>query len=159
MRRIGSRLDIGGERDAGLYVWANAVSARAFDTLPDLDVFGHLDAWLGPRIERGADDVHAEVMDVTSGTWEPVGTLAEYLAVNLAPPALSYLDIEARARAAGTAVEGDLVVGAGATFGTGARLRRAVVWEDERVPAGLDASDGVFAGGAFHRCTEARGEA
>ena len=159
MRRIGSRLDLGGEHDAGVYVWANAVSARAFDTLPDREAFGHLDAWLGPRLAQGADDVHGEVMDVTSGTWEPVGTLAEYLTVNLAPPALSYIDIEARARAAGTAVQGDLVVGAGATLEPGARLRRSVVWENERVPAGLDDSDGVFAGGAFHRCLPPRSDA
>jgi hypothetical protein len=30
-----------------------------------------------------------------------------------------------------------------------------VVWEGERVPAGLRASGGVFAGGRFHACEPA----
>ena len=75
---------------------------------------------------------------------------------------LSYLDADARAQAAGTRFERDLVIGAGATLGAGASLQRVVVWEDERVPEGLRASDGVFAGGAFHPCTPAgpvRGDA
>jgi len=42
------------------------------------------------------------------------------------------------------------VIGAGAELGPGVQLRRAVVWDGEQVPAGLDASDGVFAGGVFH---------
>jgi hypothetical protein len=31
-------------------------------------------------------------------------------------------------------------------------LRRAVIWDGERVDDGLQASGGVFAGGKFHRC-------
>jgi hypothetical protein len=71
--------------------------------------------------------------------------------VNLRPRALSYIDPDAVARAAGARFEDDLVIGAGATIGAGASLRRAVIWEGERVPAGLVDHDGVFAGGAFHR--------
>lgn len=156
VRRIGSRFDLGGVRDAGVYVWANVVSARAFDTLPEREVFGHLDHWLAPRLRDGASDIRAEVTDVTDSVWEPVGTLTEYLRANLAPPRLSYMDADARAQAAGTRFERDLVVGAGATLGAGASLRRSVVWEDERVPNGLRASDGVFAGGAFHPCATGR---
>jgi NDP-sugar pyrophosphorylase family protein len=154
VRRIGRRFDLGGEQDAGVYVWANVASARALDTLPERESFGHLDDWLAPLLAAGADDVRAEVMDVTDCAWEPVGTPAEYLRANLEPPALSYIDAEAIARSEGTRFESDLVIGAGATLGAGARLRRAVVWEGEQVPPGLDASDGVFAGGAFHRCAD-----
>jgi len=155
VRRIGSRFDLGGVRDAGVYVWANVVSARAFDTMPEREAFGHLDDWLAPRLQDGARDISANVTDVTECVWEPVGTLAEYLRSNLAPPRLSYMDGDIKAQAGGTRFEGDLVIGAGATFGAGARLRRAVVWEDERVPEGLRASDGVFAGGVFHPCAPA----
>jgi NDP-sugar pyrophosphorylase family protein len=152
VRRIGRRFDLGGETRSGVYVWANVVAARAFDDLPDRPVFSHFDDWLAPRLAAGARDVRGEVMDVTSCTWEPVGTPAEYLAVNLRPPRLSYLDPDARAQREGTRFEPDLVIGAGATLGAGARLQRAVVWDGERVPAGLRASDCVFAGGAFHPC-------
>ncbi|HJO23318.1 MAG: sugar phosphate nucleotidyltransferase [Myxococcota bacterium] len=154
VRRIGSRFDLGGVRDAGVYVWANVVSARAFDTLPDREVFGHLDGWLAPRLRAGFRDIGAEVTEITDCTWEPVGTMAEYLQANLAPPRLSYIDVDTRARSAGTRFERELVIGAGATLGAGASLRRAVVWEDERVPEGLLASDGVFAGGTFHPCPD-----
>ena len=84
-------------------------------------------------------------------SWQPVGTPAEYLRVNFEPERLSYLDAEAVARAAGTRFQGDVVIGAGATLGAGASLKRCVVWDGERVPAGLEARDGVFAGGNFHR--------
>jgi len=46
----------------------------------------------------------------------------------------------------------DLVLGAGATLGAGASLQRAVVWDGEVVPPGLQARGGVFAGGKFHPC-------
>jgi hypothetical protein len=81
-----------------------------------------------------------------------VGSPAEYLRANLRPTRLSYLDADALARREGTRFEDELVIGAGATIGAGARLRRAVVWSEERVPDGLEASDGVFAGGCFHPC-------
>jgi NDP-sugar pyrophosphorylase family protein len=156
VRRFGRRFDLGEETRSGVYVWANAVSARAFDGMPEREVFGHLDDWLAPRLAGGARDVRADVMEVTECTWEPVGTLAEYLAANLHPPRLSYLDPDAVARLQGTRFHADLVIGAGATLGRGARLRRVVVWDGEQVPEGLLASDGVFAGGAFHSCNEAR---
>jgi NDP-sugar pyrophosphorylase family protein len=157
VRRIGPRFDLGGETDSGVYVWANVVAARAFEDLPERKIFSHFDDWLAPRLAAGARDVRGEVMDVTTCTWEPVGTPDEYLAANLRPPRISYFDPDARARREGTRFEPNLVIGAGATLGAGARLERAVVWDGERVPAGLRASDGVFAGGAFHPC-KATGE-
>jgi len=155
IRRIGRRLDLGGEVDAGVYIWANVVSASAFDTLPERETFSHLDHWIAPLLRAGARDLRAHVADVTECEWEPVGTPGEYLEANLHPPCLSYADLDAMGRRHGARLEPELVLGAGATLGRGASLRRAVVWEGERVPAGLRASDGVFAGGVFHRCTEA----
>ncbi len=152
VRRIAGRFDWGGETAAGVYVWANAVAARAFDDLPDRNVFSHLDHWLAPRIDAGAGDVRAELWPPSECRWEPVGTLAEYLAANLAPRSLSFWDADAAARALGTRLEEDLVIGAGATVGAGASLQRTVVWDGERVPDGLRGSDGVFAGGAYHSC-------
>ncbi len=148
VRRIGRRFDLGGEVRAGLYVWVNVVSARALDTLPDREVFGHFDAWIAPMLERGARDVRAEV--ASDFVWEPVGTLPEYLEANFHNPSLSYFDPDALARRHGVVLAEDRVVGAGATIGAGASLNRVVVWDGENVTAGLHGEDGVFAGGAFH---------
>jgi NDP-sugar pyrophosphorylase family protein len=116
-------------------------------------VFSHLDHWIAPMLASGARDIRGSVTQDTKCVWEPVGTLAEYLAANLDPPTLSYIDPDRRARADGVRFEEpDLVIGAGATLERGASLSRAVVWDEETVPAGTRASDGVFAGGAFHSC-------
>ena len=75
IRRIGRAMDLGGELDAGLYVWANAISPRAFDTMPEREIFSHLKDWLAPALEKGAQDIRGEVIDVTAGVpgslWEP----------------------------------------------------------------------------------------
>lgn len=152
VRRIAKRFDLGGEQSAGVYTWVNVISARALDTLPEREAFNHLDDWLVPRLAARAEGVAAEVLGPEEGVWEPVGTPAEYLAVNLEPLPVSYLDADARAREIGVRFAPGLVLGAGAELGAGARLSRAVVWDGERVPAGLVASGGVFAGGAFHPC-------
>lgn len=140
------------ERQAGVYTWVNVVSARAFDTLPEQRAFNHLDDWWGPLARRNAGEVGGEVLSSRECLWLPVGTPAEYLDANLESPKLSYLDVEAAAKAAGVRLAGDLVLGAGATLPEDARLSRVVVWDGERPPAGLNAQDGVFAGGAFHSC-------
>jgi mannose-1-phosphate guanylyltransferase len=148
--RIGSRLRFGdpdAEVRAGVYAWANAVSPRAFDSMPDREVFGHFDAWLAPHLSGGARDVHGVFL---RNTWEPVGTLAEYLAANRHALPLSYLDADAAARATGVRFEDENVIGAGASVGAGASLTRVVVWDGERVPAGCRARDAVFAGGRVH---------
>jgi NDP-sugar pyrophosphorylase family protein len=152
VRRIGRRFALPGETRAGLYVWANVVAARAFERMPGREIFSHLDDWLAPWLAAGAEDVRGELVGPDACAWEPVGTLAEYLRANLAPPRLGYLDPDALARARGVRFEAECVIGAGASLGPGASLRRVVVWDGERVPAGLRASDGVFAGGAFHAC-------
>jgi mannose-1-phosphate guanylyltransferase len=152
VRRIGSRFDLGGATRAGLYTWVNVVSASALAGLPDREVFGHLDHWIAPRLAAGARDIHAELAAPEDCFWEPVGTPSEYLAANLRPLRLSYLDAEAVARGTGVRFEPGLVIGAGATLGAGASLRHTVVWDSESVPPGLRAEEGVFAGGSFHSC-------
>jgi NDP-sugar pyrophosphorylase family protein len=154
IRRIGRRFDLGGETDAGVYTWVNVVSASAFDSLPDREVFSHLDHWWAPELANGSDAIGAVVLEPDACCWEPVGTPAEYLHANLSLPPLSYLDVDARARATGTRLEPDLVIGRGAELARGVRLTRAVVWDGERVPSGTVASDGVFAGGRFHACSD-----
>ena len=99
MRRIGKRFDLGGEQAAGIYTWVNVVAARAFEQLPERDVFSHLDHWIAPMLANGARDIRGIVTPDTKCVWEPVGTPAEYLAANLNPPALSYIDPDRRARA------------------------------------------------------------
>ena len=150
LRRIGTRHDLGCENRAGLYAWANVVAARAFDSLPELEIFSHFDGWIAPQLASGATDIRGEILASSDFVWEPVGTPAEYLAANLDPIQLSYQAAIADAQRAGARIERDLVIGAGAELGPGARLQRAIVWDGERVPDGLDASDGIFAGGAFH---------
>jgi NDP-sugar pyrophosphorylase family protein len=161
MRRIGRRFDLGGEVDAGVYTWVNVVSTRAFDSLPEREVFSHLDDWWVPELARGSDAIGAVVLEGDACRWEPVGTPAEYLHANFALPPLSYLDVDARARASGARLLPGLVVGAGAELPPDARLERVVVWDGERVPAGAVAREAVFAGGRFHDCSRepARGAA
>ena len=162
VRRIARRLDLGGGERAGIYTWANLFSPSALERLPDRNVFNHLDDWLGPLLTSGASDVRGVVIPSAESVWEPVGTLSEYLHVNLCPPALSYLDPDARAREDGTRIEGDCVIGRGAAIGGGARLQRVVVWDGEKVPGGFEGEDGVYAGGDFHSCVaeaDVKGEA
>jgi mannose-1-phosphate guanylyltransferase len=150
VRRIGTRHDFGGEHRTGLYAWANVVAARAFDSLPDREIFSHFDGWIAPQLASGATDICGEVIAANDFVWEPVGTPAEYLAVNLDPVQLSYQGAIDDTQRAGARIESDVVIGAGAELGPDVRLQRAVVWDGERVPGGLEASGGIFAGGVFH---------
>jgi len=159
VRRIAGRFDLGGEASSGVYTHATVVRADALDGLPPRRSFGHLDDWLMPRLAAGASDVGALLLDASECVWEPVGTLGEYLAANLRPHVLRYLDADARARSEGVRIEADLVIGAGARIGREVRLERAVVWDGECVPDGFQGSDGVFAGGRFHRCAGAEASA
>lgn len=156
VRRIGGRLDLGGEERAGLYLSLALLSPGAFDWMPEAEVFGILDAWLGRRLQEGGDDVRGTILERESCIWEPVGTPEEYLQANLTPPRLGYFDPDEPARRAGVRFEPGRVIGAGAEIGANVDLQRAVVWEGERVPAGLRARGGVFAGGRFHPCEEPR---
>lgn len=152
VRQIGSRFDVSGATDQGLFTSSRLFASRAFDSLPERDCFEDLMDWFAPLIAQGARDIRGELLDDSSCIWEPVGTPAEYLGVNLLPPRLSYLEPEEVATLTGTLRENDVVLGAGARLAKGAQLRRAVVWEGETVPPSVRASDGVFAGGEFHPC-------
>jgi NDP-sugar pyrophosphorylase family protein len=154
VRRIGRRFDLGGETDAGVYTWVNVVSAAAFESLPDREVFSHLDDWWAAELARGSDQIGAAVLAPGDCCWEPVGTPAEYLHANFALPSLSYLDVDARARETGARFEAGLVIGAGAEISAGARLTRSIVWDGEQVPSGTVGGNGVFAGGRFHPCSD-----
>lgn len=157
VRRIGRHFDLGGEVRAGVYAHATLLSARALAALPEREAFNHLTDWIAPLLAGGAEDIRAEVQGPGECLWEPVGIPREYLRVNLHPPGLSYADSDAITRETGTHCEGDLVVGSGASLGEDAVLERAVVWDGERVPAGLRARGGVFAGGVFHPCEDEGG--
>lgn len=158
VRRIGGRFDLGGEHEAGVYTHATVVNAQALETLPPERVFGHLDHWLMPRLAAGARDIGAVRLAHDAMVWEPIGTLAEYLAANLEPPKLSYLDADEVAGRMGVRIEGSVVIGAGSRLGRDVRLERVVVWDGETVPDGFHGSGGVFAGGAFHRCDVSAGD-
>jgi mannose-1-phosphate guanylyltransferase len=157
MRRIGRLRGLGGETQRGLYTWVNVLSARAFDSMPEREVFNHLEEWWGPLAGRRPDEVGGVVLSQSECDWEPVGTPSEYLKANFAPPRLRYFDPDARARALGAHIDERVIASPGAEIGAGAQLDRVVVWPGERVPAGAQAAQGVFAGGRFVACNEGAG--
>jgi NDP-sugar pyrophosphorylase family protein len=118
--------------------------------MPESDEFEDLRDWYAPLLEQGADDIRGEIQSEEACVWEPVGTPEEYLRVNLTPPRLSYMSSEEIFRSGEAECRPGLVLGSGATLGDGVRLEQAVVWENERVPDHLIASQGVFAGGQFY---------
>jgi mannose-1-phosphate guanylyltransferase len=165
VRRVASRFDLGGECRAGVYAWANVLSPKIFDSLPERSAFSHLDDWWVQELARGAEDIRGLVADARACLWEPVGTPAEYLAANLGLRDLSFLDLEEASGRAGARVLRDaagapsVVIGAGARLAEGVELTRAVVWDGEHVPAGFRGAGGVFAGGAWHACEPAEAAA
>jgi len=157
LRRIGSRLDLGGEVEAGVYAWVNAISPGAFDSMPEREAFNHLEDWWWPEIASGSEAFGGVLLGRDRCCWEPVGTPAEYLRANFDARTLSYLDVAKEAEKAGARLSGDLVLGAGAELAAGARLHRSVVWDDEQVPADCVGDHGVFAAGSFHPCEDSEG--
>lgn len=156
VRRFATRFDLGGETEAGVFLGIRVFSPEALRYIPDLECFEDLSDWLGPELARGSSAIRGLLLDEQDCVWEPVGTPAEYLRVNLKPPRLSYLP-PTRMAVTGTTVTGpdaDVVVGAGAHVDPGARLARCVVWENETVPADSRGEGGVFAGGRFYDCRE-----
>ena len=160
MRRIGASLNLGSERDRGLFLGVRLLSPRAFDSLPSReDAFEDLRDWLGPRLVSDPSALRGEILEPAACRWEPVGTPAEYLAANLDPPPLPYAR-DPHPLAAGMRVleyndgTARAVVGAGATVADEALLERAVVWDGESVPPGTRVENAVFAGGGVHDCAE-----
>lgn len=157
VRRIGQRFDLGEETRRGLFLGVRIAASRAFEDWPGPAAFEDLKDWLGPLLRRGHRDIRAA--PVAAGTvFEPVGTLEEYLSVNLRIPPLSYRVALEKARGADLATvvapPRELVLGAGAELPAAADVRRAVVWAGERVAANVHFRDGVFAGGRFHAIGE-----
>lgn len=160
--RIGKRC-VGTRKEAtcGLFTGVRLFSPEVFSDWPDEadaagGVFEDLRDWLAPGIESGRTPVRAEIVTTKDTVWEPVGTPAEYLRVNLQPPNLPTLGGPAEAWSGEIVVEGsnaDVIVSRKAVVPSDAILERCVVWDGEQVPAGFHGCDGVFAGGHFLRCT------
>jgi mannose-1-phosphate guanylyltransferase len=156
--RIGSRFDLGQTEDtSAVFIGVRVFSPSAFGSMPDMESFEDLSDWLAVDLKRGVETIRGVVLEPGDCTWEPVGTPAEYLGVNLEPPPLSFLGPTFGA-AEGTHLLGpgaDVILGTGARLGKGAQLERCVVWENERVPDDFRASGGVFAGGRFYAIEDA----
>jgi mannose-1-phosphate guanylyltransferase len=157
VRRIAGRFDLGGETTSGVFVGLRFLSPALFEMLPDVapgSTFEDLSDWWMPLLASGRADIRGHLAEAPAITWQPVGTPEEYLKANLSPPSVSYFDDDRRA-APGTrrsGGEGDVILGPGAEVGPGARLSRCVVWEQEKIPAGFVAHEGVFAQGKFYFC-------
>lgn len=151
VRRIGRRLDLGGETRAGVFLGIRIVAARCWDRWPEASSFEDLTDWLGPQLREGARDLRADWIPADQSSWEPVGTAEEYLAANLDPPPLSYRDEIPGEPQADVVLQGSgpLVVGIGARIDPAASLERVVVWPGETVPGDVRARNGVWADGRF----------
>lgn len=146
------------ERARGLFTGVRLFERRALDAWPRDDVFEDLRDWLMPRAARGEIQLGAEIDATATNVWEPVGTPAEYLDVNLRPPALPRLGGAAKAWEGAIEIVGearDVVAARSVRIPADARLARCVVWDDARVPAGARARDGVFGARGFHASTPA----
>lgn len=155
LARVGEDPRISDERSAGLFTGIRLFSREALGHWPDRDVFEDLRDWLVPAMKDHRLQVGGEIVERGQSVWEPVGTPSEYLHVNLEPPSLPSLGGSVAHWSGEIQVVGDgedVLLGRKAVMGEGAHLDHAVVWEGEEVPAGLQRSFGVFAGGRFHPC-------
>jgi NDP-sugar pyrophosphorylase family protein len=158
LARVGEDAGLGDERRAGLFTGIRLFSRDALDHWPDRDVFEDLRDWLVPAMKERGLRVGGEIVEHGQSVWEPVGTPSEYLRVNLEPPILPSLGGAVESWTGEIRVVGDgedVLLGRKSVMGEGVHLDHAVVWEGEEVPAGLQQSFGVFAGGRFHPCRAA----
>lgn len=150
----------GPEKTSGLFTSVRFFERTALAAWPASEVFEDLRDWLMPRAAREEIAFGALVVGAGESAWEPVGTPAEYLAVNLNPPSLPSLGGDARhwqgeIDLAGAA--GDVVVRRGRRLAADVRLARCVVWDDAVIAAGTRAEDGVFGAQGFHAVGATRG--
>lgn len=161
LARIGRRPIAGSAPEVrqGLFTGVRFLSRSALRGWPQSTepnaAFEDLRDWIAPRVEHGGLRVGAEIVGLEQSVWEPVGTPAEYLEVNLAPPSLP--SIGGAASAWGGALRPiaeacGSVIDSSAEIPPDARLERCVVWDHERVPAGFHGREGVYAGHSFHPC-------
>lgn len=154
----------GDETSRGLFTGVRFFSREVLDNWPGDaadESFEDLRDWLIPGIETRGERVGAEFVDADSSVWEPVGTPAEYLRINLFPPSLPTLGGSAEHWGGEIDVVGehaDVIVSRKAIVPANALLERCVVWDGEQVPSGCHHHDGVFAGGAFRSCLVAATE-
>ena len=144
---------VSAEHARGLFTGVRLFQRDALGDWPREDVFEDLRDWLMPRAARGDIRLGAEIDDTATNVWEPVGTPAEYLEVNIRPPALPRLGGAAKDWEGAIEVTGearDVVAARSVRIPGDARLARCVVWEDGRVPPGVRAKDGVFGARGFH---------
>ncbi len=163
VRRIGNRLvgraDPGegsDETTRGLFTGVRVLSRRALETWPRDTVFEDLRDWIVPGIESGNLSVGVELAESDQVVWEPVGTPAEYLRINLSPPSLPSLGGAVRNWEGDIEIRGDdrdVIVYRKAHVPADVDLRRCVVWDGEEIPPGFRGHDGVFAGGRFRICS------
>jgi len=121
---------------------------------PAQTAFEDLRDWLVPLAGRGELKLGGLLLSAEACRWEPVGTPAEYLAVNLDPPELPSLG--------GAAVhwsgplrpdpKRNCVLALDSRIPEDVHLERCVVWEGEQLPGVFTGRDGVYAGGRFHFC-------
>jgi NDP-sugar pyrophosphorylase family protein len=149
---------VGDETSRGLFTGVRFFSREILDNWPVAavdGVFEDLRDWLIPGIETRGERIGAEIIDSNASVWEPVGTLSEYLQVNLCPPDLPTLGGSAEHWGGEIDVTGenqDVIISQKAFVPEDALLERCVVWDGERVPSGFRGRDGVYAGGAFRSC-------
>ena len=120
-------------------------------------VFEDLRDWLIPGIESRGLEVRGQLVSEKSSVWEPVGTPAEYLRVNLTPPDLPTLGATVEQWSGDIEIRGpndSVIVSKRASVDPGAKLNRCVVWDGEEIPSGFVGESGVYAGGGFIRCSD-----
>jgi mannose-1-phosphate guanylyltransferase len=162
VRRIADDFDLGNETAAGVFVGVRVLSREFLATIPERNEFEDLRDWMLPTIADGAKlgagsnrtgPIRAELYRSADCVWEPVGTPEEYLDVNLHESPLRFKNFAKISQDRGTQIREELVLGARVNIGTGAKLTRCVVWDDEVIPAGAVLKNGVFAGGRFMSCS------
>ncbi|MFP6654825.1 MAG: sugar phosphate nucleotidyltransferase [Myxococcota bacterium] len=165
----------GGQQETahGLFTGVRFFSSEAFRDWPDNSkptpmpstmpvpqsefAFEDLRDWLVPNIESRELKVGSEILAAEACVWEPVGTLEEYLEVNLHPPALPTLGGAVESWTGAVEVRGaksNVIVSTEASLPHNARLERAVVWDGEIVPSNFSGASGVYAGGLFHEAAK-----
>lgn len=143
----------GAERARGLFTSVRFFEREALRDWPNEDVFEDLRDWLMPRAAKRGLSLGGLLVAEDESVWEPVGTPAEYLAVNLDPPRLPTLgarvedwqgDVELRG------AQRDVVAARRASIAPDAELARCVVWDDAIVAGGTRKCDGIFGAEGFY---------
>ncbi|HXZ86193.1 MAG TPA: NDP-sugar synthase [Myxococcota bacterium] len=136
VRRITSRIDLGGEVGCGLFIGVHVIEPRIFARMPR-GAFEILPAVYVPALRDG--ETLQTWLQPVDERWWPVGSPAELLDANLR--ALRERGARARCLGAGALVRGALEppvwIGAGAVVEAGASAGPdAVIGRDARVPRG-----------------------